>query len=113
MLLWSAVLLAVTGHVPTLLLRHGCIVERACVSRPPRMSLSRLSPANPDACPCTQARKRGQLNTAFVAAAAAGGGYGSDDEGVRRMAAAVDAAAGTGGGYDSDDAGELTALLLA
>lgn len=77
------------------------------------MSLSRLSPANPDACPCTQARKRGQLNTAFVAAAAAGGGYGSDDEGVRRMAAAVDAAAGTGGGYDSDDAGELTALLLA
>ncbi|PRW59097.1 DEAD-box ATP-dependent RNA helicase 24 [Chlorella sorokiniana] len=53
-----------------------------------------------------QARKRGQLNANFVAAAAAGSGYGSDDEGVRRMAAAVDAATGApGAGYDSDDAG--------
>ena len=54
-----------------------------------------------------QARKRGQLNANFVAAAAAGSGYGSDDEGVRRMAAAVDAATGAPGtGYDSDDAGK-------
>ncbi len=58
-----------------------------------------------------QARKRGQLNANFVAAAAAGSGYGSDDEGVRRMAAAVDAATGApGAGYDSDDAGERSAV---
>jgi ATP-dependent RNA helicase DDX42 len=47
-----------------------------------------------------QARRKGRLNAAFVA----GAGYGSDDEGVYRAAAAVDAATGAeGGGYDSDD----------
>ncbi|KAI3438924.1 hypothetical protein D9Q98_001338 [Chlorella vulgaris] len=49
-----------------------------------------------------EARKRGQLNASFVAAA----GYGSGDEGVYKAAAAVDAAAGAGAPeYDSDDAG--------
>ena len=54
-----------------------------------------------------QARKRGQLNANFVAAAAAVSGYGSDDEGVRRIESAVDEATGApGAGYESDDAGK-------
>ena len=65
-----------------------------------RMSSSRAAtPLRPP----MQARKRGQLNAAFVAGAAAGGG--DDDAGVYRVAAAVDAATGAGAGYDSDDAG--------
>ena len=65
---------------------------------------------------CAQARRQGQLNSAFVSAAAvgaAGGGYGSDED-VYRAAAAADAAAGVpAGGYDSDDTGALRRWNLA
>lgn len=62
-----------------------------------------LLPTLPPSCPVLQARRKGRLNAAFVA----GAGYGSDDDGVYRAAAAVDAATGvTEGGYDSDDAAD-------
>ena len=63
-----------------------------------------------------QARRQGQLNSAFVSAAAVGAtgsGYGSDED-VYRAAAAADAAAGVpAGGYDSDDGGALQRWNLA
>ncbi|KAL4424909.1 hypothetical protein ABPG77_009638 [Micractinium sp. CCAP 211/92] len=54
-----------------------------------------------------KARRRGQLNSVFVAGAAAGRAPGGDVEDVYKVAAAVDAATGAGAGCDYDSEDEL------